>query len=353
MDVNSSMPVPPSGPTRPSAVVSALRSIIALTWLLVLVAGVFLAGVGASAGGPSGLGIVGVLLTLVAVLGLYLWSAVFVMRNGGRGLGVLVLLFWPLGILIYLYRQNRERASIVVGRPISAFPLKKCSAVLAGTMIVLIVLGAVDGGFSAGTSSARDKKSLASSSSGPSSKPLNSALAPDATSTSTPLPTASPTETSVPTSTPVPTATPAPTSTPAALTGAFGDFIEVLLPYKLPTDVRDIEIRPWSFRGTQMKLPGTVGAIKVAPPGMIYKVGEEETREFRTILQLQVRGTSAWVMVGFDGDAKEIYEGDSVTVYGALVDQESGENAFGGTVTEQLFAADYILKHETVYRAEG
>ena len=320
-----------------------MRAAIALILLLALVAGVFIAGVGASAGSSSGLGSVGVLVTLVAVLGFYIWSIVFVLRNGGRSLGVLVFLFWPLGMLVYLYRQYRGRASIAAGSPLPAFPLKKCSAVLAGTVIALVALGIVDGGWSATTSHASDKESLASSGSGPSSTSSSSALAPDATSTPTPLPTASPTETPVPTSTPVPTATAVPTDTPEPTSTP--TFAELLAPYQEIPDVRDADIRPGSLYGTQIKFHGTVATIHVASSGSVFTLGDREQREFTTYLQVTVPavdGSDVWFVVGFDGDSEGIYEGDRVSVYGEIIDQDTFENSLGGSITQPLVSADYI-----------
>lgn len=111
------------------------------------------------------------------------------------------------------------------------------------------------------------------------------------------------------------------------------------------TDVRELAIRPGSMLGDRIAFSGTVRTINVASPGRVFFMGDLESHEFESQLQIQVLapdGTNEWVFVGYDGETEGIFEGSWVTVYGTVIGTQSFENAMGGGVSQPLVDAELI-----------
>lgn len=144
-----------------------------------------------------------------------------------------------------------------------------------------------------------------------------------------------PTPTAVPTDVPTPTDTPPPTATE-----------DPLAKYTPLADARELEIRPGSMFGTAISFYGTIFTIQVAPPGRAYDVGDSDPQQYSAVLQVYVTapdGTQEPVVVGYNGDTAGMYVDSAVMVYGTVVDTDSGTNAFGGSVTQPLVAADNVV----------
>lgn len=130
---------------------------------------------------------------------------------------------------------------------------------------------------------------------------------------------------------------PTPTPTPQ-LTG------KDAFPYV--SDPLEIFTRPFNHIGEKMSFCGTVGFIQVARPGNKLYPGDTVLTGWTTVAQIFLDGADARFMIGFNGDSSGIYEDSYVCAWGTLVDTTTGKNAFGGTIVNPLFDAEYF---ELVY----
>lgn len=112
--------------------------------------------------------------------------------------------------------------------------------------------------------------------------------------------------------------------------------------YPYVSDPLEIFTRPFNHIGEKMSFCGTVGYIDVARPGYVFTPGDAGTENWTTVAQIFIDGVEAQYVIGFDGDTTGIYEDSYVCAWGTLVDTFSGTNAFGGTITNPLFDAEYF-----------
>ncbi|HET7092876.1 MAG TPA: hypothetical protein VFI22_05340 [Thermomicrobiales bacterium] len=120
---------------------------------------------------------------------------------------------------------------------------------------------------------------------------------------------------------------------------------EQIAAYPPLADVRELAIRPGNMVGQKITFSGTIKTIRVADPGKVFMLGNDAPAGYGVALQVAVAapdGTNEWVFVGYDGDTTGMFEGTWVSVYGTVVGTESGTNAFGGSITQPLVAADIV-----------
>lgn len=112
--------------------------------------------------------------------------------------------------------------------------------------------------------------------------------------------------------------------------------------YPYVTDPLEIFTRPFNHIGEKMSFCGTVGYIQVAKPGNKFYPGDTVSTGWTTVAQIFLDGAAAQFVIGFDGDSTGIYEDSYVCAWGTLVDTFTGSNAFGGTIMNPLFDAEYF-----------
>lgn len=93
-------------------------------------------------------------------------------------------------------------------------------------------------------------------------------------------------------------------------------------------DTRDLVIRPGEFEGDRIAVAGTVFNIDV-------------DGNF-TAMQIWLDGGSEAAVIVYEGDSRGIYEGTWVTVYGTGAGTFEGTNAFGGSISQPVIAADIV-----------
>lgn len=111
-------------------------------------------------------------------------------------------------------------------------------------------------------------------------------------------------------------------------------------------DVRDLAIRTGDYFGDQIIFSGTILSIGVAPEGRVFGLGDLDEQQYSAQMQVTVPapdGTTEVVYVGYNGDTSGMFEGTWVTVYGTVVDYQSGVNRLGGQITQPLVAAEFVL----------
>lgn len=121
--------------------------------------------------------------------------------------------------------------------------------------------------------------------------------------------------------------------------------VDIAASYPVLADVRELAIRPGSMLGDRIAFSGTVRTINVASPGMAFYLGDDESHEFESQLQVDVLapdGSTEYVFVGYSGDSTGIYEGSWVTVYGTVIGTQSFENMMGGGVSQPLVDAELV-----------
>jgi endonuclease YncB( thermonuclease family) len=112
-----------------------------------------------------------------------------------------------------------------------------------------------------------------------------------------------------------------------------------------PVDVRDVSIRPGNYYDRKITFAGEVLTIKVAPEGRVYILGDQDSHEFATYMQVTIAaidGTTHVLVVGYNGDTDGIFENSFVTVYGTVVGTQSGTNLLGGEISQPLVDADIV-----------
>lgn len=70
--------------------------------------------------------------------------------------------------------------------------------------------------------------------------------------------------------------------------------------------------------------------------------GETVSTGWKSIVQIRPDGYDNNFLIGFDGDTSGIYEGSYVCVWATVVDTASFTNAFGGTISNTLFDAEFV-----------
>lgn len=93
-------------------------------------------------------------------------------------------------------------------------------------------------------------------------------------------------------------------------------------------DTRDLVIRPGEFKGDKIAVSGSVFNIDV--DGDL------------TAMQIWLDGGSEAAVIYYAGDSRGIYDGTWITVYGTGDGTFEGTNAFGGTISQPVIAADIV-----------
>lgn len=130
---------------------------------------------------------------------------------------------------------------------------------------------------------------------------------------------------------------PTPTPTPSAE--------EIKAQYAPLADVRELAIRPGGMMGQKIFFYGTIQKIQVASSGKVVVLGDSDPKPYTSLMQVEVAapdGSTEWVFVGFYGDTTGMFEGSYVLVYATVVDTQTFQNGFGGTVTQPLVSAKYV-----------
>jgi endonuclease YncB( thermonuclease family) len=115
--------------------------------------------------------------------------------------------------------------------------------------------------------------------------------------------------------------------------------------YVFLSDPREILTRPFDHFGEKYQFCGEILTIQVAPPGRVLIVGDQEAQPYGAFMQVWVSlpdGSQEPLAVGFSGNTAGMFEGSYVCVWGTLVDTATGTNAFGGTIVNPLFAAQFV-----------
>jgi hypothetical protein len=123
-------------------------------------------------------------------------------------------------------------------------------------------------------------------------------------------------------------------------------FEEIVTQYPPIPDIRELAIRPGSLFGERISFSGTILTIQVAIPGNVFILGDSNPAGYGTAIQVTVPapdGSTEVIFVGYDGDTTGMFEGTWVTIFGTVVDTQSGENLLGGSITQPLVAAELVL----------
>jgi len=127
-----------------------------------------------------------------------------------------------------------------------------------------------------------------------------------------------------------------PTPTPPPTDG------ELKAQYVWVQDAREILTRPFNHLGEKYAFCGVISFIQVARPGYVLIPGDTVSTEFSTMMQIRPDVSEERFMVGFNGDTSGMFEDSYVCVWGTLIDTASGTNAFGGSITNPLFDAEFV-----------
>lgn len=104
----------------------------------------------------------------------------------------------------------------------------------------------------------------------------------------------------------------------------------------------ELDTRPFNHIGEKWVFCGSVQTILVAGPGKAFYPGETVSTGWKSIVQIRPDGYDNNFLIGFDGDTSGIYEGSYVCVWATVVDTASFTNAFGGTISNTLFDAEFV-----------
>ncbi len=160
---------------------------------------------------------------------------------------------------------------------------------------------------------------------------------PTATPTSAPTPTTVPTPSPTPTLmlTPSPTPTPVPTPTPTPQPTPMPSIDQIKAQYRSDLGVRELYKNVDTYKGWKLFYEGTVLTIFADSSGTQVQV---KVFYGSGVLDYKV------ILLWYDSHVSTngIYEDSSVAVWGRPVEMYSFENAYGGTVSQPLFAGDYI-----------
>jgi hypothetical protein len=112
--------------------------------------------------------------------------------------------------------------------------------------------------------------------------------------------------------------------------------------YTWLADPRELDVRPHNHIGEKWVFCGTVTFLQVAGVGSSLYPADNVTTSWDSVLQVWPPGYDVRFMVGFDGDTSGIFEDSYVCVWGTVVDTASGSNAFGGSIVNALFDAEFV-----------
>lgn len=104
----------------------------------------------------------------------------------------------------------------------------------------------------------------------------------------------------------------------------------------------ELDTRPFNHLGEKWVFCGTIATIFVAGPGQAFYPGETVSTGWNSIIQIRPDGYDNNFILGFDGDTTGMFEDSYVCAWATVVDTASFTNAFGGTISNTLFDAEFV-----------
>jgi hypothetical protein len=118
--------------------------------------------------------------------------------------------------------------------------------------------------------------------------------------------------------------------------------------YPVLDDPRELFVRPWNLEGRRFSISGTITQLNIAPPGSGFDLEEQTGQKlrFRCVFTMEVElpeSSADRLIVGFDEDPEGAYQGDRVTVLGALIGKYEAINDRGVDTVWPFVRADQVI----------